>query len=320
MVEESRMSTQLNESGFTHGFSYDDAQDLTHRLASRSVFLVDVRRVHDELTFLINHQLDLLAEKFRVDEYRLLDLLSGPNVVARSEELADAHFDLLFFAIDNFFNLMESVFGRSLSLCFPFATVLDTDGILEELRSIVPNNHLELVRPNTDGLLFGILCCWSIGNIGLPSSATELLDSSSRLELSVVRHASVSAVSLVVEPSVVEPLAAVTTAGVVSIVAVSASLIVITVSEPVIISLSLIVTMATLFSLASVSVFLTSIPKLVILSLSVMVAVASMATLISLTSVVVSAPLIVSMVRVSSMTVTVEVSTTLVEVSSFHPY
>ena len=138
---------ELEETGLSHGLLDDDVEDLAHGLAVSPVRAVDVLGVDDVLAFFVDLEVDLLAHEHGLDQVAFFfKSLSGPDVVTRVDVLADEKLDFSVVHVNNLGKL-ERCDWRSIFVSFlSFSADLDdANWVLEDLRSVLPDGHLELV-------------------------------------------------------------------------------------------------------------------------------------------------------------------------------
>lgn len=144
-IEEPWSDSELEHTSLSHGLLHNDVDDLTHGLG----VLLGVDGV---LSLMIDGELALPTHVSDIKEIGLIQLLSGPNVVARVEELTDQCFDLSSFSVND---LGELKWSWCWSITFSLFD--ESDGVLVNLRSIFADGHLKLVSLEIHLLRFGIL-------------------------------------------------------------------------------------------------------------------------------------------------------------------
>lgn len=136
---------ELEETCLSHGLLDDDVEDLAHGLAVSPVGAVDVLGVDDVLALFVDLEVDLLAHEHGIDQVAFFfKSLCGPDIVTRVDVLADEKLDFSVVHVNNLGKL-ERCDWRSIVASFLSTDLDDTDWILEDLRSVLSDGHLELV-------------------------------------------------------------------------------------------------------------------------------------------------------------------------------
>ena len=110
IVEELRSLSHLNETSLAHCLLDNDIEDLTHGLTVLVTSVVDVSRIDNELTLLLDYESHFATTELGFETILLfIKSLSGPNIESRIQEFADQQLDSFLFARDNFRHLVYGV-------------------------------------------------------------------------------------------------------------------------------------------------------------------------------------------------------------------